>query len=381
MKKFIALFLASLSLAFAQTNITPTRALNQSVVFEDDLDFKNLELALNRQLEAFERSPQKGYVRFGTKTYPASRLKDSAQSFLLLVQTAIECMKTSDRAVCLKDFSSAVNSSFNMYEPVPARTEPGYGSAQTTLYTAYYSPDLSGSRVQTERFNNPIYGLPQRAEQKSLTREQIDFDHALAGQGLEIFWVEDSLYNIYLLHVEGGGRIKVHNEDGSVENVFISYASGNGQKFQFLYKYMVASGMLKPEAAGIEAQRRYIDNNPDKAREIFASCPSYIFFKETQSEPLGVQNIPVTEGRSIAIDTTIYKNIGVITFVQSKMPRPDENGNAVFTPFSRFFLTQDTGGAIKGNARCDLYMGFGHEAEFAANNTKVMGQQFFLIKK
>jgi membrane-bound lytic murein transglycosylase A len=377
----IALLLSLISFAVqGQTLVTPTRALNETISFTDDLALKNMEIAIERQLAAFKRSAPKGQVKFGDKTYPATRLVESMELFKEITGEAQSCLKEAVRPDCMAQLSARINREFEKYTPVPAATEPGAGQEKATLFTAYFSPDLLGSRTPSARFKNPIYGLPARADLRSKTREQIDFEGALLGQGLELFWVEDSLFDIYILHVEGGGRARLQNADGSEEKIYLSYAAANGQRFAFISRYMVAQGML-PNGASIEAQERYIEENPHRAREIFASSPSYIFFKETKTEPLGVKNIPLTEGRSLAIDTRIYTEVGMITFVQADKPRRGDDGRPVYEDFSRFFISQDTGGAIRGNARCDLYMGYGEEAAYIAHNTKRMGRQIFLIKK
>src|SRR5690606_5943475 len=119
-----------------------------------------------------------------------------------------------------------------------------------------------------------------------------------------------------------------------------------------------------------------------KEEEVFNVCPSCVYFKESSEEPVGVNNIPLTEGRSVAIDSRIYKTMGLINFVNTvKASHFDENGKLVKVPFSRFFIAQDTGGAIRGNARCDLYFGYGPQAELTAYNMNEMGEQYFLIKK
>ena len=377
---FVLIFTFSFA-AFAQ-NTTPTTEYKQSMVFEDDLDFANMLLAIDRQLESFRRAPQRTTVKYGRTRYPAKRLEETMVAFRKLVVETQNCFNRTLKDICMREFNTRVNAEYNIYVPVPAASEPGYGSKQTTLYTGYYSPDLQGSRTPTARYKNPIYSLPTRAEQKSLTREQIDFDGALAGQGLELFYVEDSLFDIYLFHVEGGGRITLHNEDGSIAGKsYISYASGNGQRFEFLYKVMLERGFLKPGEASIANQKKFIDENPQHAREIFASCPSYIFFKETDDEPLGVRNIPLTENRSLAIDVRTYKDVGVINYIKANRPRYTDDGSVERVNFSRFFISQDTGGAIRGNARVDLYLGFGPEAALGANSMKGQGEQYFLIKK
>lgn len=380
MKTALLLSLVSFAL-HAQTLVTPTRALNETISFTDDMELKNIEIAIERQLAAFKRSAPKGQVKFGDKTYPAKRLVESMELFKAITSEAQSCLKEAVRPDCMAQLSARINSEFEKYTPVPAASEPGAGQEKATLFTAYFSPDVVGSRTPSARFKNPIYALPSRSDLKSKSREQIDFEGALQGQGLELMWVEDSLFDIYILHVEGGGRARIQNADGTEEKIYLSYAAANGQKFEFISRYMVAQGMLPANGASIEAQERYIEENPHRAREIFASSPSYIFFKETKTEPLGVKNIPLTEGRSLAIDTRIYTEVGMITFVQADKPRRGDNGRPVYENFSRFFISQDTGGAIRGNARCDLYMGYGEEAAYIAHNTKRMGRQIFLIKK
>jgi membrane-bound lytic murein transglycosylase A len=305
--------------------------------------------------------------------------------FLDLVKQTKACLsvqqETLNQQVCLDQFNLKMNESFDFYRPIPGKDEPGFGSKNTTLFTVYFSPDFEGSRVPTQLYKNPIYKMPTQDELKRKSREEIDFKGALANKGLELFWVKESLFELYILHVEGGGRVRVKNEDGTESKVYLSYAGANGQKFQFIKKHMVDQGYLTSATASVDNQRLFIENNPHLAQEIYASNPSYIYFKETLDEPLGVGNIPLTEGRSLAIDTRIYKHVGVINYIRTKKASRDATQQEMMKNFSRFFVSQDTGGAIRGNARCDLYFGFGPEAEFVAHNTKSQGEQYFLIKK
>lgn len=220
------------------------------------------------------------------------------------------------------------------------------------------------------------------APHDNYTRVEIDYKGALAGKGYEIFWVEESFFDLYLLHVQGGGRINIFNPDGSKEIRYLSYDGKNRQSFQMIYKYMIEKGYLSSGNAGIPGQRKFLEENPDKEEEIFGSCPSYVYFKESTEEPVGINNIPLTEGRSLAIDVRIYKTSGLINFVKTKKAsHVDSNGQVVKVPFSRFFIAQDTGGAIRGNARCDLYFGYGPLAELTAYNMNEQGEQYFLVKK
>ncbi len=362
--------------------ITPTVQVNQSLDFIDDLNFENLDLAINRQLSSYEIQGLGGDIKFGSRVYPKRVLKDSLLLLQSIAASTRLCLQSNPGEECLKFLNQEINSKFTIYRPVPKKTESGYKSELTTKYTSYYSPDLTGSRVPTERFKRAVYRKPVETELQNFSRVEIDYKGALAGKGYEIFWVEDSFFDLYLLHVQGGGRINIINADGSKEIKYLSYDGKNSKSFKMIYHYLIQSGYLKPENASIDNQRKFLKENPDKEEEVFATCPSYVYFRESNEEPYGLDNIPLTEGRSLAMDSKIYQTTGIINFVKTKRASHfDESGRVVKVPFSRFFIGQDTGGAIKGNARCDLYFGYGPLAEMTAYNMNEMGEQYFLIKK
>lgn len=377
--KILLCLMAMLSLNSFAVEILPTERVNQSLDFADDMNFQNLNLAIERQMKSFARGLS-GQIKFGTKTYNRTVLKDSLVLLKQLADESVACSSIQGTN-CKEVFNQKVNQLFAIYRPVAKKAEPGFGLVGSTKFTSYYSPDFHGSRTPTDRFRNAIYSLPL-APHQNYTRVDIDFKGALAGKGYEIFFVEESLYDLYLLHVQGGGRILIHNPDGTQETKYLSYAGKNSRSFQMIYKYMLQKGYLKPNQTGITYQRKFLTENPDKQEEIFGSSPSYIYFKESEEEPVGLNNIPLTEGRSLAIDNTVFKTMGIINFVKTqKAVRANEDGTVLKEPFSRFFISQDTGGAIRGNARADLYFGYGPQAELTAYNMNDLGEQYFLIKK
>jgi len=363
----------------AQVEVTPTELYPERVEFSDDLDFEGMDLAIKRQMEAFPRMNLEGEIKFGKTRYSKSVLKESLELFGEIFEEAKACLKLKSKDECVENFNTRLNAEFDFYRPVPEQGKPTDG-LKRTKFTSYYSPDLHGSRVQTDRFTRPIYRTPYLAQDLNFSRVQIDFEGALHGKGLELFWVEESFFDLYLLHVQGGGRINLFNEAGEKEIKYLSYDKANTRAFKMIYPYMMEKGYITD--ASIENQRKFLNENPDKQPEIFAQSPSYIFFKESDEEPLGVNSIPLTEGRSLAIDTRIYKTVGLINFIKAtKVTHQEDNGKVVKAPFSRFFIAQDTGGAIRGNARCDLYFGYGRLAELTAYNLNELGEQYFLIKK
>ena len=101
-----------------------------------------------------------------------------------------------------------------------------------------------------------------------------------------------------------------------------------------IYHYLIQKGYLTSSTASIDNQRKFLKENPDKEEEVFGSCPSYVYFRESNEEPYGLDNIPLTEGRSLAMDSTIYKTTGIINFVKTvKASHLDENGRVVKVPF------------------------------------------------
>lgn len=373
--KFLILLFVPLFLNAQE--ITPTERVQQSLAFEDDLDFSLLGKAIDRQLESFAMRGLKGTIQFGTKVYPKTILKDSLVELKQLALSAQACMEVSSKETCYGEFSLKVNEAFAIYRPLPKSTERGYAEKKS-FFTSYYTPDFKGSRTQTAEFKNPIYSLPTSEDDRKLSRVEIDLDHKLAGKGLEFLWVKETLFDIYFMHIQGGGRVVL--PDGST--TYLSYTGKNGLKFEFVSKYLIESGLMEREKTNYFTQRAFLEEHPEHQRPTYETAPFFIYFKETAEEPHGLDDISLTEGRSLAWDNTIYKALGVINFIKTvKTTHLDENFKPVKKPFSRFFLAQDTGGAIRGNARCDLYWGYGEEALFVAGKLMELGEQYLLIKK
>jgi membrane-bound lytic murein transglycosylase A len=382
--KILLIFCFLASSAFAVQEVTPTRRINQSLAISDDLDLENLQLAIERQLRSYaRRGGLKGTIRFGTDTYPRSVLQESLETLRLITRNFEACLSEGNRVRCEQELNRELNRHFVIYAPVPGQNEQGRGQLNTTRFTAYYSPDLSGSRVRTERFRRPIYRQPPGELARAYNRVEIDHDRKLAGRGLEIFWVEDSLFDIYLLHVQGGGRITVHNSDGSTETKYLSMTGHNGKRCEFIGHHIARMGWLpRSEALRVPVQRRFLEENPQLEREAFRHCQNYIYFRESDDEPVGRDNIPLTVNRSIALDHTLYRTTGIITFVRAtKAVGETATGQIIRRPFERLFLAQDTGSKIRGAARSDLYFGYGPLAELMAYSTNEMGEQYFLVKR
>jgi len=135
------------------------------------------------------------------------------------------------------------------------------------------------------------------------------------------------------------------------------------------------------EEISMQAIRKYLKEHPEKVKDVLYSNPSYIFSQRVPTGPLGNIRVPLTPGRSLALDAKLFPK-GALAFISCKKPSIDSHGNITgWNKFSRFVLNQDTGGAIKGAGRADIFWGSGAYAETAAGHLKHEGELYLLIKK
>jgi membrane-bound lytic murein transglycosylase A len=363
--------------------ITPTVKLSESEWPElaDDLDFAGMELALQRQLIRFKALDLNKKIRLGSDYYKLKQAKLSLEKFKDLLNNYKKCSQK-EQVICRIEFTDNMHRFFNAYIPRLEKGDPRYKEEKSTMFTAYYTPEILAKVEKTDEFKYAIYARPQKTNQVAFSRVEIDFRGALENHNLEMFYTND-LFSLYLLHIEGGGHVKVLNR-GYGSSAYISYDGTNGQSWNFISKYMRKNNMITDGSTA--AQRQYLENNPDRQEEIYASCPSYVYFKKTIEPPLGSDSVPLTDNRSIATDNSYYKFKGLLAYVVAQRPIENMNRNLncrnrVFQPYSRFYLDQDTGGAIRGKARADLYFGEGEYAERAAHNLVQRGDLYFFMLK
>ncbi|MGE0763609.1 MAG: MltA domain-containing protein [Bdellovibrionales bacterium] len=365
--------------------VTPTARVSIAEYpdFNDDLDFEGVELVLQRQLERYKERSMIGSITFGQDRYPLIRVKESLIRFGELVRAAKQCTQSGKKSKekCWADFRGQLHEQFVLYAPKLAPEDPRFGESGQVLFTGYYTPHLEVSLWRTEEYSIPIYAKPDDEWVNRAGRYQIDFQSVLAGRGLELFYAKDR-FAVYLLHLEGGGRVSYRDVQGIQHSEYVSYAGSNGRQWRFLSTQMLDRNWITDPA--VPFQRQFIEENPQLEPQIFSYCPSYVFFRPTYHPPEGSDLVPLTDNRSIATDRNNYGFKGVLAFVSAKRPRPlshDNNKDIEMMPFSRFVLDQDTGGSIKGKARVDFYFGEGEYAELAANTVKQRGDIYFLMLK
>ncbi len=236
------------------------------------------------------------------------------------------------------------------------------------LITGYYEPLLLGSRVPSERYRYPLY-KPPHPTMTYFSREQIDGAGALLGY--ELLWVDD-LVDLFFLHIQGSGRVAL--ESGEV--VRAGYAGQNGHPYVAIGKLLIEDGELAREEVNLPAIKAWLRRNPSKTTTLLNRNPSYVFFRELPSGldgPIGALGAPLTAGRSIAVDPGFIP-LGVPVFLDTTWPTST-------APLRRLTIAQDTGGAIKGAVRADLFWGFGLEAETYAGHMKETGRLWVLLPR
>lgn len=351
-------------------------------IARDDLDVESLRVAIRRSLAYLKQLPGDRVVGEQPRRFTAREVCDSLLAFekLLVHWDCAEC------------FAHEVASRFKL---VPSSDDRKLAQV---LFTGYYQPVLNGSLRRTDKFRYPIYGVPAdliSAEQVTLeskpkvekvigrvegerftpyySRQEIDGDGALRGRALEIAWVDNPI-DLFFLHIQGSGLIRL--PDGS--QISIGYAAQNGRPYRSIGRLLIERNDIPEEEMSMQRLRRYLEDHPRKRAAIFAYNEHYVFFRVLPDGPLGSLEVPVTAGRSIATDTRLFPK-GALLLIQTEIPRVDDAGRLVgWRSIARFVLNQDTGGAIRGLQRADIYFGTGEKAAHLAGYMNRAGQMFFL---
>ena len=267
-------------------------------------------------------------------------------------------------------------------------------SERRGLFTGYYEVELKGSRNPDPAFPVPLYKRPadlvmvdlgefadrwrgERIAGRVIAGRLKPFEDraaieagALSGKGLELVWLQDPIATFFL-HIQGSGRVSF--PDGTETRV--GYAAQNGHKYVAIGRELIDRGALKREEVSLQTIRAWLQANPGEAAALMNKNPSYVFFQELKGEgPNGAQNVALTPGRSLAIDSK-FLPYGVPVWLDAEDPLDPQ------TRLRRLLIAQDTGGAIRGPVRGDVFWGHGQEAEEKAGVMKSAGEYYILLPK
>jgi membrane-bound lytic murein transglycosylase A len=353
--------------------------------FTDDLEYDGLEHSMQQSISYLRRIPADRMFVFGKDRFEAAHMIRSLQQFLGYIQT-----KPSAR-----DLEKFIRSNFWVYRSI------GRDRNGEVLFTGYYEPYLKGSLYPNKEYRFPIYSLPKDLIKIDLSpfagkyagekiigrfigetvvpyydRREIDYENVLEGKSGPLVWLKDPV-DVFFLQIQGSGKVFLDN--GQVINVH--YIESNGRPYRSIGKLLIEKKKIAQEQMSMQKIRSYLREHPEDIAPILNHNPSYVFFKIEPEGPLGSLEIKLTPGRSIALDQRIFP-AAALAFIKTKKPVVDSTGQIdSWIDCTRFVLNHDTGGAIRGPGRADLFWGNGPYAEIAAGHLAHTGRLYFLVLK
>jgi membrane-bound lytic murein transglycosylase A len=354
-------------------------------VFSDDMDFDELERGIQQSLLYYSRIPQDRMIAFGADSYSARHLALSLERFRAFIRTR------PDR----DQLNRFVRDHYRVYR------SPGRSPGGDVLFTGYFEPEYKGSLNPRPGYGVPVFGLPEdlitvdlslfssqlsgqrirgRLEGNTLvpyyTRRDIVERDALSGKAPVIAWLTDPV-DLYILQVQGSGMIQT--PEG--QKVRLQYAGKNDRASHLVGRRLIEEGKVSKEEMSLQRIREYFRDHPEDVSRMLNGDPSFVFFRRGVGDPLGNIGVELTAGRSIATDSRLFPK-GALAYIHTEKPLVHGEGQiGGWSPMQRFVLNQDTGGAIRGAGRVDLFWGAGPYAKTAAGHMKHPGDLYFLISK
>jgi len=341
----------------------------------DDLDVASLSLAIERSLQYFSRFDDRDVYYVGARPSTVGETEETLKAFRDIVSGPDSAQIKQQK----------IRDTFDFYK---SRGDDNKGRV---IFTGYYEPVLNGSLIKTTQYQYPLYRTPEETvvlnAGKSVgrmvkgetlphyKRAEIDGAKLLAGRNLEIVWVDD-LIDLFFLQIQGSGKVRL--PDGKL--VQVGYAQSNGYPYRSIANYMLDKGLLSKSEISQQAIKKYLRAHPDEVERIFNYNERYVFFRLLEKGAIGSLGIPVTGGRTIASDPAVFPK-GALALIRTRKPLLDNGEVVKWITFSRFVVNQDTGAAINGAGRIDLFCGGGAEAADIAGRLKEEGELVFLLKK
>ncbi|MDX9788625.1 MAG: MltA domain-containing protein [Desulfobacterales bacterium] len=352
--------------------------------FMDDMAFDGIGHAIDQSLSYLKKIPEDRRFTFGPDQFTSNQLIRALSHFKAFIAS------NPPHA----DLNTYIRANYWVYEAA------GSDTSGEVLFTGYYEPNLRGSRLQTERYQYPVYARPENLipidlslfspEYKGKTLigriagdKIVPYDDrtaieggSLEGIAIPLAWVDDPV-DLFFLQIQGSGKIYLNT--GEVLNVH--YHISNGKPYRSIGKLLIEQNKIPKSDISMQTIRSYLKAHPEELSDIFSYNPSYVFFKTEIDGPIGCLDVKLTPGRSLAVDRRIFP-MPTLSFIQTKRPLTDGAGAiTAWTDCARFVLNQDTGGAIRGPGRADLFWGNGAYAELAAGHMQHSGRLYFLVLK
>ncbi len=364
-------------------------------MFTDDMEFENLAESMEQSLTYFRRVPTDRIYTYGKETYTAAHMIASMETFKAFLETKPSA----------HDLNEFIRSYFFVYAAAG-------NSDGEVLFTGYFEPtyegSLEGNREGSlepgDAYPYPLYSRPNDLVEIDLSlfsdkykghrrltamvnpetkrvvpydsRQKINAEKDFHTRSEPVAWLKNRV-DRFFLEIQGSGRIDL----GNGEVLRVHYAGSNGKAYRSIGRYLIDKNEILKENMSMQAIRTWLEMHPDRMDEVLHFNESFVFFRTETGGPYGSIGVEVTPLRSIATDRRLFPK-GGLCFVQTRLPDTiNINPLKEWQDVSFFVLNQDTGGAINGPARADLFCGNGHYAKFTAGHMNQYGRLFFLVMR
>jgi len=353
--------------------------------FVDDINYDNLDEGIRQSLSYLMKRPKDMKFKFGQDVYETSHMVDSLVKFL----------EFTEKKPSANELRKYIDENYYVYKST------GSNGSGEVLFTGYYEPFLEGSLLKSDIYKYPVYGTPSDLISIDLSlfsakyagekitgrytgqtvvpyyeRKEIETGLILENKAPVIVWVKNPI-DLFFLQIQGSGKIVLEN--GKTINVH--YHNSNGRPYKSIGSLLIEKGIIPRSEMSMQRIRAYLNSIPEDVQDILNYNPSYVFFKTEEDGPIGYIGVKLTPRRSVALDRRIFPLAGLV-YLETVKPQVSGNGEIIeWIKNNGFVLNHDTGGAIRGPGRADIFWGNGKYAEIAAGNMQHKGSLYFLILK
>lgn len=353
--------------------------------FIDNLDFQGLTASIDHSLEYLKKIPLQRKFQYASQIYTAAHIIKSLETFKIFLA----------KNPSSKTLNKFIKSYFIVYEAAGNKNKQ-------VLFTGYFEPSYEGSLSKSDVYRYPVYSRPDDLLEIELSafsdkykgyrplmarvnnsdkrvvpyysRKQINDLKDFNTRSMPVAWLKSRI-DRFFLEIQGSGRVVL--EDGEV--LRLHYAASNGNAYSSIGRYLIGKKEILKENMSMQAIRTWLEHHPQRMDEVLHHNKSFVFFQKETGGPYGSLGVEVTALRTIATDRRLFPKAG-LCFMQAQLPdRVNINPLKQWEKASFFVLNQDTGGAIKGPARADLFCGNGNYARFTAGRLNKYGKLFFLV--
>jgi membrane-bound lytic murein transglycosylase A len=328
----------------------------------DDGDPDSLRTAIARSLAWLDRQPADRWLTFGPRRITTAEYAVGLRRLLMMLAGDPFPELLEERVLAEFDVLSSVG------------RDDG-----AVLLTGYHEPVIEASDRSSPEYPVPVLGVPEGFTggwryPRFLSRAEIEAGR-LGAAARPLAWARDPV-DVFFMEVEGSGTLRF--PDG--REIRVGPAATNGHPYRSIGRLLIDEGRLTEETVSMHAIRSWLLANPSERARVLRHNQSVVFFRRLEGPPLGSLGVPITPARSIATDARLFPAAG-LAFVRAERPLRLPDGRVGWSPVSRFVLNQDTGGAIRGPGRVDLFWGRGGDAELAASEMKQLGELYFLVPR